>query len=170
MLPIILDGSMVRAGVAGAGEGLARRLKVMKAGGVEEPVIFSGRIPSQDEIAGLQILFVAGLDPSTSRSIAAAARAAGALVNVEDVPELCDFHVPAEVRRGNFLLAISTAGLSPALSRAVREHLEVRFGPEWEGRLEEIAGLRQGWRAAGTAPDEVSKRTREFLAERGWLR
>jgi precorrin-2 dehydrogenase/sirohydrochlorin ferrochelatase len=169
MLPIILDGSMIRAGVAGAGEGLARRLKVLKRGGVEEPVIFSGRIPAKEDLAGLQILFIAGLDLSTSRGIAGTARAAGALVNVEDVPELCDFHVPAEVRRGEFLLAISTAGRSPALSRVVREHLEGRFGPEWEQRLEEIAGLRQELRAAGAAPDEVSARTRALLAERGWL-
>jgi precorrin-2 dehydrogenase/sirohydrochlorin ferrochelatase len=169
MLPIILDGSMIRAGVAGAGEGLQRRLKVLRAGGVEEPVIFSGRVPAESELAGLQILFIAGLDAATSRTLAAAARAKGALVNVEDVPELCDFHVPAQVRRGDFLLAVSTAGKSPALSRVVREHLEDRFGPEWDGRLEEIADLRQGWRAAGAAPDEVSARTRDLLSERGWL-
>lgn len=169
MLPIILDGSRLRAGLAGAGEGFARRLKVMKAGGVDEPVIFSGRLPNPDEIAKLQILFIAGLDAATSAALAAAARAAGALVNVEDVPELCDFHVPAQVRRGDLLLAVSTAGRSPALSRVLREHLEDRFGPEWDGRLDEIAGLRQTWRAAGAAPNEVSSRTREVLAERGWL-
>jgi precorrin-2 dehydrogenase/sirohydrochlorin ferrochelatase len=169
MLPIILDGSMIRAGVAGAGEGLARRLRVLRAGGVEEAVVFSGRAPTESELAGLQILFIAGLDAPTSRTIAAAARAQGVLVNVEDVPELCDFHVPAQVRRGDFLLAVSTAGKSPALSRVVREHLEDRFGPEWDGRLEEIADLRQGWRAAGVAPDEVSARTRDLLSERGWL-
>jgi precorrin-2 dehydrogenase/sirohydrochlorin ferrochelatase len=106
---------------------------------------------------------------AVSRSLAGEARAAGLMVNVEDVPELCDFHMPAQVRRGNLLLAISTAGRSPALSRALREHLEARFGPEWEGRLEEIAHLRQQWRAAGAAPDEVSARTRAHLAEQGWL-
>ncbi|HEX3485248.1 MAG TPA: NAD(P)-dependent oxidoreductase [Micropepsaceae bacterium] len=169
MLPIILDGSKVRAGLAGTGAGFDRRLKVMKAGGVDEPVTFIGRLPTANELATLQILFVAGLDEPTSRSLAAAARQAGLLVNVEDVPELCDFHMPAQIRRGDLLLAISTAGRSPALSRALREHLEIRFGAEWEGRLDEIAALRQAWRAAGVTPDEVSRRTRELLAERGWL-
>ena len=169
MLPIILDGSKLRAGLAGAGQGFARRLGVMKAGGVGEPVVFSGRIPEPDELAELQILFIAGLDMPTSRTLATAAREAGVLVNVEDVPELCDFHMPAQIRRGDLLLAVSTAGRSPALSRVLREHLEVRFGPEWDGRLEEIADLRQTWRAAGAAPDEVSTRTRALLAERGWL-
>ena len=169
MLPIILDGSMVRAGIAGAGEALARRLVVMKAGGVDQPVIFSDRLPNRAELANLQILFIAGLDLAVSRSLAADARQAGALVNVEDVPELCDFHMPAQVRRGDLLLAISTAGRSPALSRVLREHLEDRFGPEWDGRLDEIAALRQAWRSSGAGPNEVSARTRALLAERGWL-
>jgi len=160
---------MIRAGLAGEGEGFSRRLKLMKAGGVDEPIMFSGRLPSAEDLATLQILFVAGLDAAISRVLATAAREKGVLVNVEDVPELCDFHVPAQIRRGEFLLAISTAGRSPALSRVLREHLETRFGPEWEGRLEEIADLRQKWRAAGAAPDEVSARTRALVAERGWL-
>jgi precorrin-2 dehydrogenase/sirohydrochlorin ferrochelatase len=160
---------MVRAGLAGAGDGFARRLAVMKAGGVEEPVMFSAALPSAAELAKLQILFVTGLDAAKSRALAEAAREAGVLVNVEDVPELCDFHVPAQVRRGDLLLAISTAGRSPALSRVLREDLEDRFGPEWGERLDEIAGLRQAWRAQGAAASEVSQRTRALLAERGWL-
>jgi len=169
MLPIILDGSMVRAGIAGQGAALARRLAVMKAGGVDRPEIFTGRVPSREELAKLQLLFIAGLDAALSRTLAGQAREAGLMVNVEDVPELCDFHMPAQVRRGELLFAISTAGRSPALSRVLREHLETRFGPEWEGRLEEIADLRQQWRAAGAAPDEVSARTRAHLADQGWL-
>jgi precorrin-2 dehydrogenase/sirohydrochlorin ferrochelatase len=169
MLPIILDGSMIRVGLAGAGEGLARRLKVLKTGGVGEPVMFAGRSPSSDELAKLQLLFVVGLDASSSRDIAVAARQAGVLVNVEDVPNLCDFHVPAQVRRGDLLLAISTAGRSPSLSRALREHLETRFGEEWDGRLDEIAKLRQAWRAEGAPPGEVSRRTRNHLTEQKWL-
>ena len=169
MLPIILDGSKLRAGIAGAGESLARRLVVMKAGGVDEPSVFSGRLPTADELAKLQILFIAGLGLAQSRVLATQAREAGALVNVEDVPELCDFHMPAQVRRGDLLLAISTAGRSPALSRVLREYLEGRFGPEWDGRLGEIARLREGWRSAGAEPSEISALTRAFLMEQGWL-
>ena len=169
MLPIVLDGSKLRAGVAGSGEGLHRRLSMLAAGGVTGPVVFADRPPAGTELAGLQILLVAGLSEAQSRAAAGAARAAGVLVNVEDVPALCDFHVPAQVRRGDLLLAISTAGRSPALSRALREDLERRFGPEWEGRLDELAVLRGEWRAAGASPNEVSQRTRDVLTERGWL-
>ena len=169
MLPIILDGSKVRVGIAGSGEGLRRRLKVVRAAGPEEPAIFEERVPTAAELKSLQILFVAGLDAEISRALAGAARRAGIIVNVEDVPELCDFHMPAQVRRGDLLVAISTGGRSPALSRFLREDLEQRFGPEWEGRLEEISDLRGRWRAEGVAPDEVSARTRSLLSERGWL-
>ena len=169
MLPIILDCSKTRVGIAGSGEGLRRRLKLVRAAGPEEPAVFDGRLPNTAELASLQILFVAGLDAKTSRDLAHAARAAGVLVNVEDVPDLCDFHVPAQVRRGDLLVAISTGGRSPALARALREDIEQRFGPEWEERLEEISGLRGRWRAEGVSADEVSARTRNLLSERGWL-
>jgi precorrin-2 dehydrogenase/sirohydrochlorin ferrochelatase len=142
---------------------------MVRAAGPEEPAVFEGRTPTAGDLASLQILFVAGLDAETSRRLAESARRAGVIVNVEDMPELCDFHMPAQVRRGDLLLAISTAGRSPALSRFLREDLEQRFGPEWEERLEEISDLRGRWRAEGVAPEEISTRTRSLLSARGWL-
>ena len=168
MLPIVLNGSNLRVGVAGTGDGLARRLKVLAAAGMTEPSLYADRLPTADEIARLHILFVAGLDETRSRELAGAARAAGALVNVEDAPALCDFHVPAQVRRGDLLLTVSTGGRSPGLAHALREELERRFGPEWGGRLDEIADLRLQWRAQGIDANVVSERTQALLAERGW--
>src|SRR5438552_2881219 len=149
MLPIILDGSNLRIGVAGTGDGLARRLAMLTAAGVTEPVIYSDALPGGDHLARLHILFIAGLDEMRSRELAGAAHLAGVLVNVEDAPTLCDFHVPAQVRRGDLLLTVSTAGRAPGLSHALREDLERRFGPEWAGHLDEIADLRSQWRAQG---------------------
>jgi precorrin-2 dehydrogenase / sirohydrochlorin ferrochelatase len=169
MLPIVLDGSRMRAGVAGAGDGLRRRLNVLAAAGVKDPVIFANGVPSAQDIAGLTVLFIAGLDEGRSRDLAGAARQAGVLVNVEDVPALCDFHVPAQVRRGDLVLTVSTGGRSPGLSRALRENLEERFGPEWDRRLDEIAVLREQWRSEGVGAHEISQRTRGLVAERGWL-
>ncbi len=169
MLPIILDGSKVRVGLTGSGEALERRLAVAKAGGVDDPILYEGQLPDASDLASLQILFVAGLDDDTSRVLAEAARQAGVIVNVEDVPDLCDFHMPAQVRRGDLLLAISTAGKSPALSRVLRENLEKKFPPEWEQRLDELASLRSQWRADGASPGDVSARTRALLTERDWL-
>jgi len=169
VLPIVLDMKEVRIGVAGAGEGLRRRLDMLAAAGPEHATVFEGRRPSKEELTGLRILFVAGLDEVQSRVLSDEARASGVLVNVEDVPALCDFHVPAQVRRGDLLITVSTGGRSPGLSRAMREILEEQFGPEWDARLDRLSRLRDAWRGEGASPNDVSTRTRAFLKEQKWL-
>lgn len=169
MLPIVLDPKVVRIGVAGAGEGLVRRLEGLADADTAPHVVFDNTLPTQEDLADLRVLFIAGLDEPTSASLAAAARAAGVLVNVEDTPQLCDFHVPAQMRRGELLFTVSTGGKSPGLSKALREDLERRFGPEWSERLDEIARLREVWRAEGATPDAVSLLTRNHMTASGWL-
>ena len=164
MLPIALDPAVLRIGLAGTGEGFARRRATLAEGGVEPiPVL------SDTPLAGLHVLFAAGLPRSEAHALAARARAAGVLVNVEDVPELCDFHVPAVVRRGDLALTVSTNGRAPGLSRLLREWLARVFGPEWTGRLDEVAHAREIWRAEGLAPSDVSERTRDLVVGQGWL-
>lgn len=169
MLPIILDSAVLRIGLAGRGEGFARRRAVLAGAGVEPSAVFEDRLPKPDELAGLHVLFVAGLDEGPSEALAVSARDARVLVNVEDRPALCDFHVPAQIRRGDLLLTISTGGRSPGLARYLREDLERRFGPEWDARLAEIAELRAQLRAEGALPSEVSEHTRALLEGKGWL-
>lgn len=48
----------------------------------------------------------------------------GILVNVVDSPRECTFIAPAVVKKGFITVAISTAGRSPALSKAVRIAIE----------------------------------------------
>src|SRR6267154_1699516 len=162
MLPIVLDPKALRVGVAGAGKGLAKRLELLTEARVSPSAVFEGYLPSVEDLGVLNILFVAGLDESASRGLAQAARRAGVLVNVEDQPTLCDFHVPAQVRRGDLLLTVSTGGRSPGLARALREDIERRFGPEWEEKLDKIAQMRAVWRSQGASTDEISVRTRNF--------
>ncbi len=49
------------------------------------------------------------------------------LCNVVDCPELCDFFMPAVVRRGNLQIAIGTEGNCPAYAGHVRKKLEGMF-------------------------------------------
>jgi len=169
MLPIVLSPTAVRIGVAGRGDGLKRRLVLLEEAGAEKVVVLDQSTPTGDQLSQLSVLFVAGLDSDQSREFAAAARAAHVLVNVEDQPDLCDFHVPASLRRGDLLFTVSTGGQSPGLSRLLREELERRFGPEWSERTDEIARWRSDWRAAGIDPGSVSERTRDLVKSRGWL-
>jgi precorrin-2 dehydrogenase/sirohydrochlorin ferrochelatase len=165
VLPIALDPTVLRIGLAGAGEGLAKRRQTLAEGGVE-PVV----IDPNASLSGLHLLFVAGLERPVAAALATRARAQGVLVNVEDVPDLCDFHVPAIVRRGDLALTVSTSGKAPGLARLLREWLERAFGPEWDKRLDRLAEARTRWRSEGLAPCEVSTRTRDLVAREGWLK
>lgn len=167
MLPISINPDMVRIGLAGAGEGLARR-RAMLAEADVAPV--SVGVESSDAaLHCLSVLFIARLERAAAAELARRARAGGVLVNVEDAPELCDFHVPAMVRRGALLLTVSTGGRAPGLARRLREWLQRRFGPEWDRHLETVGTARAGWRSEGLAPDQVSQRTRDLVERKGWL-
>ena len=78
-------------------------------------------------------LVIAATDsPALNHAVYAEARAAGALCNaVDDIP-YCDFYAPALVSRGEFQIAISTGGNSPALAQRVRKNLETQYGLEYE--------------------------------------
>ena len=82
-------------------------------------------------------------DEAVNRQAAAEARQRGVLVNAPAQPELSDFSVPASLRRGNLLLTVSTGNLSPALSRALREHLDREFPPMFGEWLERLHLLRE---------------------------
>ena len=63
-------------------------------------------------------------DVETQERVAALARAHGILINTVDQPRLCDFIVPAIVRHGDVIAAISTSGKSPALAAALKSKIE----------------------------------------------
>ena len=63
-------------------------------------------------------------DTETQERVAALARAHGILINTVDQPRLCDFIVPAVVRHGDVIAAISTSGKSPALAAALRAKVQ----------------------------------------------
>jgi precorrin-2 dehydrogenase/sirohydrochlorin ferrochelatase len=158
---------MVRIGLAGAGEGLARRAALLAESGADAVSVAGGS--SDAALRCLSMLFIAGLERPIAAELARRARSGGVLVNVEDAPELCDFHVPAVVRRGTLMLTVSTGGRSPGLAGRLREWLQRRFGPEWNEHLEILGAARAGWQADGLLPDEVARRTHELIENRGWL-
>jgi precorrin-2 dehydrogenase/sirohydrochlorin ferrochelatase len=72
------------------------------------------------------------------------------LVNVVDVPPLCNFILPAIVRTGPLAIAISTAGASPALAKRIKRQVADEFGAEY-ARLAVMLNDVRGW-AKGTLP------------------
>jgi len=72
------------------------------------------------------------------------------LVNIVDVPPLCNFILPAIVRTGPLAIAISTAGASPALAKRMKAEISELFGEEY-ARLAIMLNDVRGW-AKGTLP------------------
>src|SRR6185503_7685565 len=72
------------------------------------------------------------------------------LVNVVDVPPLCNFILPAIVRSGPLAIAISTAGASPALAKRMKREIADSYGEPY-ARLAVILNDHRGW-AKGTLP------------------
>lgn len=167
MLPIVLNPASMAIGLCGAGEGLVRRQRMLAAAGVLAVTVTQDA--PDEALRGLSALFIAGLPHAEAHALAARARLAGVLANVEDVPALCDFHVPAAIRRGDLLLTVSTGGTAPGLARVMREWLERLIDAAWGERLREAAEARRSWRRAGHAPAEISRRTRALAEKEGWL-
>lgn len=186
MIPLALAPNCACLALAGAGAPALRRLRALRAAGAEGILVYAPaansalaaeasdgcfipHLPDAAALSTIQLLWITGLAPEAGAALAAAARAARVLVNVEDVPELCDFHAVAELRRGDLLLTISTNGAAPGLAGAIRRRLEAFFPPVWAERVREIAALRQGWRAEGISMPEAARRIDDIVEERCWL-
>jgi precorrin-2 dehydrogenase/sirohydrochlorin ferrochelatase len=72
------------------------------------------------------------------------------LVNVVDVPPLCNFILPAIVRTGPLAVAISTAGASPALAKRMKREIGELFGEPY-AQLAVMLNDARGW-AKATLP------------------
>ena len=169
MVPIILDPQNVSFAVIGEGDAMARRVQLLKDGGAQDVVVLSAEEATSTSLADRQVVFIAGLDEASSSKLAAIAKDVGALVNVEDVTEYCDFHMPATVRRGDLLLTVSTGGKSPGLARHLRQHLEGQFDEEWAAIVTDVAEARQRWIGEGADMKTVASKTAAMIDQNGYL-
>jgi len=165
MIPIYLDPAVVRVAVVGVGELAQRRVAWLRQTGAE-PEVWA-QAPAQ--LGRYHAIWVVGLTREAATAVAEAARDAGVLVNVEDVPSLCDFHTPAVVRRGKLTLAAGTGGASPAAARLARERLQAAFPERWERALDEIAHARAQLRQGDASFDILIADARARLAKHDLL-
>lgn len=105
----------------------------------------------EGEAAGYVITIAATNDMETNKAVAFDAESKGRLVNIVDQPELCNFIVPSVIKRGQLVLAVSTGGAAPSLSKRLREILEKVF-PESMGALAELLGAFRA-KILDTVPD-----------------
>jgi siroheme synthase-like protein len=102
------------------------------------------------DVEGAFMIIAATNDTDVNVQVYNDAEARGMLVNVVDVPPLCNFILPAIIRTGPLAIAISTAGASPALARRIRDEIADEYGEPY-ARLAILLNEVRGW-AKGTLP------------------
>jgi len=103
-----------------------------------------------EDLEGVFIVIAATDDTDVNIRVYDDAERRAMLVNVVDVPPLCNFILPAIVRTGPLAIAISTAGASPALAKRMKQEVGELFGEEY-ARLAVMLNDVRGW-AKGTLP------------------
>lgn len=111
-----------RVAVIGAGPAADAKARLFEDSPAEL-VRFSAP-PSAEALAGVALVFIAEDDPERRTEALAAAKQAGAWVNVVDHPALSDFYTPAIVDRGELVIGVSTSGAAPTLARDLRARIE----------------------------------------------
>jgi siroheme synthase-like protein len=102
------------------------------------------------DLEGKFLAIAATDDTDVNISVYDAAERRAMLVNVVDVPSLCNFILPAIIRTGPLAIAISTAGASPALAKRIKREIAAEFGEPY-ARLAVILNDARGW-AKATLP------------------
>ncbi|PWB72093.1 MAG: uroporphyrinogen-III C-methyltransferase [Holophagae bacterium] len=183
MFPVMLDLENRRCLVVGGGgvalrkvqglleEGALVTLVAPEAVGPLAALAAAGRIGWErrayqaGEAGGFWLVVAATDDRAVNAQVFRDADDAGIWANVADDPELCSFHLPARIRRGELQLAIGSAGEAPFAARRLRGLLEQRLGPEWGEWLAAAARFRDQVRRLGlTAPEQESRFDRFFEA------
>ena len=175
--PVMLDLAGQDALLIGGGGVAARKATALLSAGARLRVVapalgpalralheagelrWEARPARQGDAAGNAIVVCAASDREANAMVAAEARAAGIPVAVADAPETGTVVVPASLRRGRLVVAVSTSGGSPALAAFVRRRLEDALGAEFEQLAELATRMRERAREAG-----IDAATRERLA------
>lgn len=105
---------------------------------------------SPEDLEGRFLVIAATDDSEVNIGVYEDAERRAMLVNVVDVPPLCNFILPAILRTGPLAIAISTAGASPALAKRMKREIGEHFGDEY-ARLAVLLNDVRGW-AKATLP------------------
>jgi precorrin-2 dehydrogenase/sirohydrochlorin ferrochelatase len=172
MYPLFLNIQGRLCVVVGGGDVAARKVEALLECGADVRVVSPEAVPEieaaarngkitwlrqnfdESTLEGAYVAVAATDDEAVNRRACDACRAARILINVVDVPPLCDFHVPSVVRRGDVVIAIGTGGKAPAMSRRIRKRIQAAVGPEYGALLEIMGELRAGVQERFATPDD----------------
>jgi precorrin-2 dehydrogenase/sirohydrochlorin ferrochelatase len=169
--PIFLNLRGKKCVVIGGGHVALRKVKMLLEGGANVFVISRTSHPEITKLSKRKTIHLIQRDykagdlknavitlactdvKEVNRKVAVEAKKVDALVNVADDPDRSDFITPSFFKRGNLMVAVSTAGVSPALARKIRTKLERTFGEEYASLLSLIGEVRSTLKRRGYIVD-----------------
>jgi len=122
------------------------------------------RTYTTSDLDGKFLVIGATDDNALNRKISWDAGRKKMLCNIADVPDACNFILPAIVHQGDLIIAISTSGSSPALAKKLRKELESRYEEEYGDLLTLMRAIRRRLLREAHAP-EVHKPLFEKLLD-----
>ena len=124
-----------------------------------------GRYRRRD-LRGAFLVIAATSDRAVNERVHRDAEARGMLCNVADVPELCNFILPAVHREGPIAVAVSTGGASPALAKRLRSQIAELVSPRHAELALELQALRPEVKARFETYEERRDYFEELVTER----
>ena len=122
----------------------------LEALAAEGSITWERREYGDSDLEGKFLAIAATDDTDVNIAVYDEAERRAMLVNVVDVPPLCNFILPAILRTGPLAIAISTAGASPALAKRIKSEISEHFGEPY-ARLAVMLNDARGW-AKATLP------------------
>jgi len=122
----------------------------LEALAAEGSITWERREYRDSDLEGKFLAIAATDDTNVNIAVYDEAERRAMLVNVVDVPPLCNFILPAILRTGPLAIAISTAGASPALAKRIKREISEHFGEPY-ARLAVMLNDARGW-AKATLP------------------
>lgn len=169
--PVNLDVKDRNCLVVGGGRVGSRKVRNLLECGARVTVISPEATPELEELAGQgqiqwhtrdyrasdldDTFLVIGAtdDQRLNRKIHQDAEMVQRLCNIADQPDLCNFILPAIMRQGDLMIAVSTGGKSPAFAKHLRHQLEKHYGPEYGALLQLMGAIRKRLLAEEHAPE-----------------
>jgi precorrin-2 dehydrogenase / sirohydrochlorin ferrochelatase len=141
-----------------------------KAAGLEACGALVERVPAgryrRRVLKGAFVVIAATPDRKLNERVFRDAERRGMLCNVADVPELCNFILPAVHREGPIAVAVSTGGASPALAKRLRAMIAAIVRPEHAELAEELRAMRPDVKARFPSYEERRDYFEEIVRER----
>ncbi len=153
--PFIMNIEKKRFLIVGGGRTAARKLGTLRKFDAQVTIIAQKTdIQEEDgvrvllktfeeaDLTGMDYVIAATGSKETDATIAALCKAQGIPVNTAGDAELGDFHLPATIKEGPLIVAVSTSGTSPAFARKMRKEIEKELPPNIGEILERIGSFR----------------------------